>query len=196
MTSDPRIPCATTEPPALPAEQKALWRKQLRLRRRAIDSASKAAWDQAIGQRLLTWWQQAQPASLAVYWPLKDEPDLHAAYAELAARGARLLLPVVLQKDAPLAFAEWRIGEAMLQDAMGVAVPQDLRLQAGFPAAMLVPCLGFNEGNYRMGYGGGYYDRTLAATPRPQTLGIAYQCLRADFAADRHDVALDHIITE
>jgi 5,10-methenyltetrahydrofolate synthetase len=147
MTSDPRIPCATTEPPALPAEQKALLRKQLRLRRRAIDAASKAQWDQAIGQRLLAWWQQTQPASLGVYWPLKDEPDLHAAYAELAARGARLLLPVVLEKDAPLAFTEWRIGEAMVQDAMGVAVPQELRLQATYPAALLLPCLGFNEGD-------------------------------------------------
>ncbi|MYM40603.1 5-formyltetrahydrofolate cyclo-ligase [Duganella qianjiadongensis] len=196
MTSDPRIPCATTEPLALPAGQKALLRKQLRLRRRAVAAASKAQWDQAIGERLLAWWQAMQPASLGVYWPLKDEPDLHAAYAALAARGARLLLPVVLEKDAPLAFAQWEIGEAMVQDAMGVAVPQDLRLQADYPAALLVPCLGFNEGNYRMGYGGGYYDRTLARTPRPQTLGIAYQCLRAEFAADSHDVALDHIITE
>lgn len=171
-------------------------RKQLRLRRRAIDAASKAEWDRTIGERLLAWWQAVRPASLGVYWPLKDEPDLHAAYAGLAARGARLLLPVVLEKDAPLAFTEWQIGEAMVQDAMGVAVPQNLRLQADYPAALLVPCLGFNEGNYRMGYGGGYYDRTLARTPRPQTLGIAYQCLRAEFAADSHDVALDHIITE
>jgi 5,10-methenyltetrahydrofolate synthetase len=96
------------------------------------------------------------------------------------ALGARLLLPVVVQKDAALEFAEWRIGEAMVKDAMGVAVPAELRLQAAYPPALLVPCLGFNPQGYRLGYGGGFYDRTLARhEPRPQTLGIAYQCLRA-----------------
>lgn len=196
MTSDPRIPCATTGRPALPEGGKAPLRQQLLQRRRAIDAASKAAWDKAIGARILDWWQNAQPATLGVYWPLRDEPDLHATYAQLAARGARLLLPVVLEKDAALAFAEWQIGEALVKDAMGVAVPQNLRLQADCPAALLVPCLGYNGGRYRMGYGGGYYDRTLARTPRPQTLGIAYQCLQSDFAQDSHDVALDQIITE
>ena len=64
------------------------------------------------------------------------------------------------------------------------------------PPALLVPCLGFNDAGFRLGYGGGYYDRTLELAPRPFTLGIAYACLAAQFASAPHDVALDRIITE
>jgi len=193
MTSDPRIPRSASVSPV----QKADLRKQLLTARRALAPATRVAWDRAIGDHVVEWWQAARPAALGVYWPLRDEPDLQPAYAELARLGARLLLPVVVQRDAPLEFAEWRIGEAMVKDAMGVAVPADLRLQEAYPPALLVPCLGFNPQGYRLGYGGGFYDRTLARyAPRPQTLGIAYQCLQVPFASDVHDVALDRIITE
>ncbi|MYM71500.1 5-formyltetrahydrofolate cyclo-ligase [Duganella sp. FT134W] len=193
MTSDPRIPRSVSGSPA----RKADLRKQLLTARRALDPARRAAWDRAIGDHVIDWWKAARPAALGVYWPLRDEPDLHPAYAELARLGARLLLPVVVQKDAALEFAEWRIGEEMVKDQMGIAVPADLRLQAAYPPALLVPCLGFNPQGYRLGYGGGFYDRTLARhTPRPQTLGIAYQCLQVPFDSDGHDVALDRIMTE
>ncbi|RFP08370.1 5-formyltetrahydrofolate cyclo-ligase [Duganella sp. BJB475] len=190
------MPRATTAPPAPPAPQKADLRKQLLTARRALDATTRAAWNDAIGAQVIAWWKAAQPAALGVYWPLRDEPDLQAAYVELARLGARLLLPVVVEKHAALEFAEWRIGEAMVKDAMGVAVPADLRLQQAYPPALLVPCLGFNPQGYRLGYGGGFYDRTLARSPRPQTLGIAYQCLQIQFDSDGHDVALDRIITE
>ena len=196
MTSDPRIPRSATEPPAPATTAKADLRKRLLAARRALDAATRAAWDHAIGAQVVAWWRAAQPAALGVYWPLRDEPDLHAAYAELARLGARLLLPVVVEKHAALEFAEWRIGEAMVKDAMGVAVPADLRLQAAYPPALLVPCLGFNPQGYRLGYGGGFYDRTLAREPRPQTVGIAYRCLQVRFDSDGHDVALDRIVTE
>jgi 5,10-methenyltetrahydrofolate synthetase len=195
MTSDPRIPRSTIEPLAPAATEKADLRKRLLTARRGLDADTRAAWDHAIGEQVVAWWEAARPAALGVYWPLRDEPDLHAAYAQLARLGARLMLPVVVEKNAALAFAEWRIGEAMVKDAMGVAVPADLRLQPT-PPALLVPCLGFNPQGYRLGYGGGFYDRTLAREPRPQTLGIAYQCLQVKFAGDGHDVALDRIITE
>ncbi|MQA22361.1 5-formyltetrahydrofolate cyclo-ligase [Rugamonas rivuli] len=175
---------------------KADLRKQLLAARRALDASTRAAWDREIGEQVIAWWQAARPAALGVYWPLRDEPDLQPAYAELERLGARLLLPVVVEKHAALEFAEWRIGEAMVKDAMGVAVPADLRLQQAYPPALLVPCLGFNPQGYRLGYGGGFYDRTLARSPRPQTLGIAYQCLQIQFDSDGHDVALDRIITE
>lgn len=193
MTSMSRIPRSDAEPPA----RKADLRKQLLAARRTLDSATRAAWDSAIGAQVVAWWKAAQPAALGVYWPLRDEPDLHAAYAQLEGLGAKLLLPVVVQKDAALEFAEWSIGEQMVKDAMGVAVPADLRLQEAYPPALLVPCLGFNPQGYRLGYGGGFYDRTLARhAARPQTLGIAYQCLQVQFDSDGHDVALDRIITE
>jgi 5,10-methenyltetrahydrofolate synthetase len=126
---------------------------------------------------------------------LSGEPDLSETYQMLAREGAALALPVVVQRHAALAFAAWTPGEAMVTDPMGVAVPADLRTVER-PPALLVPCLGFNEERYRLGYGGGFYDRTLAAPPRPFTLGIAYACQQVRFGADEHDVPLDTVITE
>jgi 5,10-methenyltetrahydrofolate synthetase len=83
----------------------------------------------------------------------------------------------------------------MQEDSMGVAVPKDLRWVER-PAAIIVPCLGFNEDGFRLGYGGGFYDRTLAALPRPASVGVCYACQRAVFTVDAHDIALDLIVTE
>lgn len=196
MTSDSRIPRSLPEPPERTAPSKADLRRQLLAARRTLDGATRAAWDDAIAAQVLDWCRDRSVERLGVYWPLQGEPDLRAAYAELARRGVRLLLPVVVAKDAALEFAEWTIGEAMVKDAMGVAVPAQLRMATGYPQALLVPCLGFNGENYRLGYGGGYYDRTLARTPRPATLGVAYACLQAGFGSDIYDIPLDAVVTE
>jgi 5-formyltetrahydrofolate cyclo-ligase len=199
MTGEPRIPCAPLALPASAASDaqvaKAALRRSLALLRAGIDPVRKAEWDAAIGAQLLAWWRAQPVPAIGVYWPLRGEADLSVAYAELAQSGVRLALPVVLARDAPLGFADWRPGEAMVKDEMGVAVPAELRMVVR-PPALLVPCLGFNEAGYRLGYGGGYYDRTLEQAPRPFTLGIAYACLAAQFASAPHDVALDRIITE
>ena len=195
MTGEPRIPRSDSASLAPNAHKDGL-RRALATVRRALDPQQKAAWDALIGERVLAWWRaQENVATLGVYWPLRGEPDLSAAYAELAHAGVRLALPVVLRPDAPLEFAEWLPGEALVKDTMGVAVPSALRLTSR-PGALLVPCLGFNAQGYRLGYGGGYYDRTLAAIPRPRTAGVAYACQEADFASAPHDVALDLVITE
>ena len=173
-------------------------RKLLALRRTDLEPLQKAQWDAAIGARVLAWCyaqQESTHGSIGVYWPLRGEPDLSPAYAELANSGVRLSLPVVLARDAALGFAEWVPGEAMVKDKMGVAVPAVLRMVER-PPALLIPCLGFNAARYRLGYGGGFYDRTLEATPRPRTVGVAYACQQAQFASAAHDVALDLIITE
>ncbi|MEH6433796.1 5-formyltetrahydrofolate cyclo-ligase [Massilia sp. DD77] len=176
-------------------QDKSALRSALKARRRAIDHATKLAWDDRIGAQVLAWWRAHPQAMLGVYWPLAGEPDLRPAYAELAQAGVRLALPVVLARDAALGFAEWIPGEPTVNDRLGVAVPAELRLVAR-PPALLVPCLGFNAQGYRLGYGGGFYDRTLEAQPRPRTLGIAYACQLAEFAGDVHDVPLDRVITE
>ncbi|MBY0237773.1 MAG: 5-formyltetrahydrofolate cyclo-ligase [Burkholderiaceae bacterium] len=195
MTSDPRIPRNPATPPDKLPVGKAELRKQLLAYRRALAPDTRAAWDQALCANVLAWQDANQVRELGVYWPLRDEPDLHLAYAELARRGVRLLLPVVVARHTALEFAEWTLGEAMVKDTMGVAVPADLRMTA-YPPALLVPCLGYNRHRFRLGYGGGFYDRTLAAAPRPATAGIAYRCLQADFPDDPHDVALDVMLTE
>lgn len=199
MSGTSRIPRAPADLPALapsetPSERAAL-RKELSQRRAAIADVLKASHDAAIGLQVLAWQAQHRFPALGVYWALRGEVDLSAAYARLAEQGVQLLLPVVLERAAPLGFAEWIPGEPMHKDAMGIAVPLDLRLAAR-PPALLVPCLGFNAARYRLGYGGGYYDRTLAAAPRPATAGIAYACQQAAFDTMAHDIPLDLIITE
>ncbi len=189
MTSSPTI---ARTPDNL---SKAALRKTLLAARMTLTEDARRSWDQAIGATVIAWWQTRQAPLLGVYWPLRGEPDLHPAYAELAALGAHLALPVVQKKDAALLFASWQPGEPMVQDAMGVAVPAQLRL-VPCPPALLVPCLGFNPERLRLGYGGGFYDRTLAEAPRPATLGIAYCCMEATFAGELHDIALDAIVTE
>jgi len=151
--------------------------------------------DRSIGAQVLAWWRRTRPPLLVVYWPLGGEPDLSETYRLLALEGAKLALPVVLERHAPLAFAAWTPGEAMGKDLTGIAVPADLRFVAR-PPALLVPCLGFDEQGYRLGYGGGFYDRTLAGDVRPATLGVAYACQAAQFDIDVHDLPLDLIVTE
>ncbi|GAB3390516.1 hypothetical protein GCM10027317_44600 [Massilia agri] len=164
-------------------------------RRRAIDHATKRAWDDRIGARVVAWVQEHDVRMLGVYWPLAGEPDLRPAYADLAEAGVRLALPVVVERDAALGFAAWVPGEATVADSMGVAVPSELRM-VDRPDALLVPCLGFDARGYRVGYGGGFYDRTLAAEPRPKTVGIAYACQQVAFEIGKYDIPLDQMITE
>ena len=130
---------------------------------------------------------------------MRGEPDLRDVYAELAAQGVQLVLPLVVARDAPLQFAAWAPGEPLETDAMGVSIPAQISAQGRTmldPEALLIPCVGFNAVRVRLGYGGGYYDRTLAVTPRPFAIGIAYANGLARFDAAAHDVALDLIITE
>jgi 5,10-methenyltetrahydrofolate synthetase len=174
---------------------KAALRKALRSTRGALEPAIKVQWDAYIGAQVVAWWRLRQVEAIGVYWPLAGEPDLRAAYAELQAAGVRLALPVVMERDAPLAFTAWTPGEPMIPDEAGVQVPAQLRFIER-PPALLIPCLGFNAENYRLGYGGGYYDRTLEHAPRPHTLGIAYSNQEAVFSHGPYDVPLDVIVTE
>ncbi|WP_229427329.1 5-formyltetrahydrofolate cyclo-ligase [Massilia atriviolacea] len=173
-------------------------RASLKAARRALDPAEKARRDALIGARVLAWWRGLDAAgarALGVYWPLRGEPDLQPLYLELARAGVALALPLVVAPDTALAFVEWVPGEAMVSDRMGVAVPAGQRLVER-PALLLVPCLGFTAERYRLGYGGGYYDRTLEALPRPYTVGVAYAADQVAFAGGPHDVALDRVLTE
>lgn len=203
MTGTPRIPCGPSGLPESGASQaagngqdaKKALRRRLREARNGIDAATRVQWDAHIGAQVVAWWRRRQMPVLGVYWPMHGEPDLSAAYAELVDAGARLALPVVVERDAPLAFAAWTPGDPLVADGMGVMVPANMRL-LDLPGGLLVPCLGFNEEGYRLGYGGGFYDRTLEALPRPLTLGIAYACQEAVFSHAAHDVPLDVIVTE
>ena len=173
---------------------KADLRQTLIKKRSALAADSRAQWNSAITANLLTWLERHPVSVLGVYWPIRGEPELDGAYSALAQKKVQLALPVVVTKNAPLAFACWKPGDPVVVDKYGIAVPPDPQFVN--PDALLIPCVGFNEQGFRLGYGGGYYDRTLAQAPRPKAIGIAYSCLQANFGADPHDIALDVLITE
>jgi 5,10-methenyltetrahydrofolate synthetase len=170
-------------------------RKALLAARKAMPPEEKAWRDAAIGKHFLAWLERNPAASIGVYWPHAGEPDLTPIYPGLTARGIELALPVVVERDAPLAFYAWRAGEELVKDAHGVMAPA-ARIKPVQPALLLLPCLGFTTMRFRLGYGGGYYDRTLAAARETRTVGIAYATGKTDFEVDRHDIALNKIITE
>lgn len=150
--------------------------------------------DCRIAERLEAWCIEHPVKTLGVYWPIRGEPDLRHVYEKLCQRGMALALPVVTSKDAPLRFVAWAPGDAMRKDRYGIAIPaSDTAVR---PDAVLVPCVGFNAQRFRLGYGGGFYDRTLAQVPRPVAVGIAYASSLSAFEADAFDIALDRVITE
>lgn len=180
--------------PILSRESKAGLRRHLLQMRRDMDAHLRAQWDAKIDQQLIEWCKLHQPASIGVYYPIQAEPNLATAYRDLAQAGIALALPVVQGQDLPLRYAAWKPGMPTTPGAMNVPIPNDIQW-VDLPEVLLIPCVGHTDLGYRLGYGGGFYDRTLAQTPRPTTIGISYACLRADFAHDEHDIALDFILT-
>ncbi|MFZ6731612.1 5-formyltetrahydrofolate cyclo-ligase [Undibacterium sp. Ji42W] len=168
-------------------------RQLLRKKRLDMKTEQKLALDAGIGRQLLVWCQQHKPSSIGVYWPIQAEPDLRLPYQELQESGVHLALPLVVARDQALSFLDWQMGDAMVVDQYGIAIPAHGRL-VSLPQVLIIPCLGWNQAGYRLGYGGGFYDRTLAASPRPVAIGIAYACTEAEFVSEPHDIAMDVII--
>lgn len=192
------IACDASDATPEGVPDKVLLRRALLASRQSIPTVTRQDWDAELSRRVIAWtalWGHGhQGSSLGVYWPIRGEPDLRPAYVELAARGIQLALPVVIGNDKPLRFVTWNPGESMRQDTFGVSIP--VNDVATAPLALLIPCVGFNRHRIRLGYGKGFYDRTLALDPHPQAIGIAYSCGLAEFSGAPHDIALDVIITE
>jgi len=172
---------------------KSVLRTELLVSRRNMTAAHKVAAENVICQRLLDWLQRHPVTRLGVYHPIRQEPDLYPLYNALSAQGVHLSLPIIRSTESALDFIRWIPGETLVKDALGTSVPSGGVVEQ--PQALLIPCLGFNMAKIRLGYGGGYYDRTLARQPRPLAIGIAYGEAQAEFAAEAHDIALDLIIT-
>jgi 5-formyltetrahydrofolate cyclo-ligase len=170
-------------------------RRQLIAARRAMSADVKAQADARIMAALSAWLDEHQPVSLGGYLAMAGEPELMPLYEGLAARGITLAMPVALERQTALVYQRWLPGESLSKDASGMQAPVARDLQIA-PEVVLAPCVGFNEQGFRLGFGGGYFDRTLAVTPRPTALGIAYAITRASFPTDPHDIALDLIITD
>jgi 5,10-methenyltetrahydrofolate synthetase len=181
-------------------ESKKDWRTRLLPRR--IEAASDAAIGEALTDRLDTLISQFNPHSIGFYWPLRGEFDARAwITAWLDANASRrAALPIIPERHAPLAFRAWT-PEAPMREGHH-RIPEPASQEAIVPDLLLVPCVGFDRDGYRLGYGGGYYDRTLAAWPGtalPVTVGIAYEACRIDdgvLAREAHDLPLDAVVTE
>jgi 5-formyltetrahydrofolate cyclo-ligase len=162
--------------------------------RKSMTPKQRQDWDRAIADQLHAILSGVPATVIGVYWPIRGEPDLRDLYAMLAAGGKQLALPSVIDKNRPLKFCKWMPGDALFKDGMGVMVPASLHEVQ--PELLLVPCVGFNAKRIRLGYGGGFYDRTLALPGRPVAIGVAYAASQTDFPAEPHDIALDRIVTE
>lgn len=138
--------------------------------------------------------------TISGYWPIRSEPDLRPLLAALSAGGREIALPVVPAPDQPLRFHAWQPGDALVAGPLGTVTPHPDRPERP-PAIMLVPLLAFDRKHRRLGYGGGFYDRTISglrATGRPLfTIGIGYAGLEiAEVPTDPWDQTLDAILTE
>lgn len=176
------------------------WRKARReeilSRRVSVTTEERRVWNEAITAALLEGFPLLQQAVVGFYWPFKGEFDPRFAIHGWRRGGARAALPVVVQKGAPLQFREWWPGVGTSTGVFGLPVPEGTDLVT--PQALLIPPIGFDLGGYRLGYGGGYFDRTLAAlTPQPLKIGVAYELSRmASIQPQPHDIPMDFIVTE
>jgi 5,10-methenyltetrahydrofolate synthetase len=175
-----------------PIQKKEL-REQLLLFRKNLPPHTKQRFDSSLQQHLLSWIQAQKINSLGIYWPIQNEPDLFPLYTQLHKKGITLALPVIQERF--LHFALWVPNAPTEPGAYQIPIPISPHSFIQ-PQALLIPSLGFTPNKYRLGYGGGFYDRTLQKTPRPITIGIAYQETRYHFTNEAHDIPLDIIITE
>lgn len=175
---------------------KAALRKDLLAKRHAVSETDRKAWNAAITQNLVDGFPQLAGMTVGIYWPYKGEIDPRHAMRHFRARGATTALPEVVRKAHPLQFRRWWPGVAMTRGAYDIPIPKDTELVE--PQALLMPPVGFDAKGFRLGYGGGFYDRTLASIePRPLTIGVAFELSRVDSIRPQDfDLAMDYVVTE
>jgi 5-formyltetrahydrofolate cyclo-ligase len=175
------------------------WRKEQRAQlipaRVAIPDAIRDAWT----KRIIA---SVEPIVMAVdgpvsfYWPFRGEPNLRPLMRRMVAAGKTVALPVVVEKCQPLEFRPWTPGCEMTLGVWNIPIP-DTRERVT-PRLLLAPVVGFDPQRYRLGYGGGYFDRTLAALIGPRTvIGVGYDSQAVETIHPLpHDIPMDRIVTE
>jgi 5-formyltetrahydrofolate cyclo-ligase len=164
------------------------------------ENPARAGMDEALAAQLRRVIDQHDVACIGFYWPVAGEFDARKVMAQwLAVSDAREgALPVVVQPHAAMAFHAWHADSPMKAGRYKIPVPEEERVIV--PDLLLIPCVGFDADRFRLGYGGGYYDRTLAAwqaEKKPVTIGIAFEAGKCDaLPRESHDMPLDAIVTE
>ena len=160
----------------LPAEQRRRWSERIDAELRVIVAG--------------------RPGVIGVYWPFRAEFDPRPLVDWAVASRRSVALPVVVDKKGPLEYRAWRPGERLVDGVLGIPVPEKREIVT--PQIVLAPLVGFDPQCYRLGYGGGYFDRTLAAlSPRPLAIGVGFDIqLLETIYPQPFDVAMDLIVTE
>ena len=176
------------------------WRKAERQRliaaRLAATPAQREAWSASIAEGLARAIGGFEGLVVSVYWPFRGEPDLRPWMQAVARGGGTCALPVVVEKGQPLVFRSWKEGDPLERGVWNIPVPA-----AGahvIPDVSIAPVVGFDPQCFRLGYGGGFFDRTLASLPRkPRIFGVGYdlQALQTIHPLP-HDIPMDAIVTE
>lgn len=168
-------------------------------RRMALSEAEWQKQSEQLSRHLLTalarrGWPQAGQV-LAFCWPFRQEPDIRFLLPDWISRGVQLVLPVVVSPDAPLIFRRWSPGETLVPDRYGIPTP--VQGETLVPNLLLLPGQAFDQAGYRLGYGAGFFDRTLSRLPRPWVCGL---CFDADYGIaidpQPHDQRVDALVTE
>ncbi|HYF06773.1 MAG TPA: 5-formyltetrahydrofolate cyclo-ligase [Acetobacteraceae bacterium] len=172
---------------------------EMKAEARRLALARRASCDPALGVRLadIVLRDAAPPAGaiIAGFWPMGSEIDIRPLLQALQARGHPLCLPVTPRRGQPLVFRLWRWGDTLANGAFGTKQPAGEETVT--PDFLLVPLLAFDRVGRRLGYGAGYYDRTLAALPRATALGVAYAAQEMpEVPAGPDDMPLPRIATE
>ena len=176
------------------------WRKAQRsllvARREALGETERKAMNERITSHLLGGFEIPRDAVVAFCWPYRAEFDARFAVRRWRDAGAIAALPEVVTNGAPLQFRKWWPGAPMRSGVYDIPFPDGTEIV--LPDIAIVPMNGFDASGYRLGYGGGFFDRTLAASdPRPIAVGVSYEALRLDtIFPQSHDIAMDFVVTE
>jgi 5-formyltetrahydrofolate cyclo-ligase len=176
-----------------------VWRRGERERLLAQRMALSPAVRRAAGEKIAAGIREMlaeRPGALGVYWPFRGEFDPRPLIDMVVGLGQMIALPVVVDKKGPLEYRAWKPGEALIVGVWDIPIPE--RRDIVVPATVLAPLVGFDRACYRLGYGGGYFDRTLAALqPRPVAIGVgfAFQEIATIHPQD-FDIPMDALVTE
>jgi 5,10-methenyltetrahydrofolate synthetase len=176
------------------------WRKAERERliaaRLAVPADERASMSARIAKGLDAVIGDIAGRMVSLYWPFRGEPDLRPWMTEINARGGRTALPLVVEKGRPLVFRAYKHGDKLEKGVWNIPIPAEG--EPVFPDIVVSPVVGIDPGRYRLGYGGGFYDRTLAAMPfKPLVIGIGYELQRIPtIYPQAHDIPMDHLVTE
>jgi 5-formyltetrahydrofolate cyclo-ligase len=150
---------------------------------------------EAAKQKLLISLDLKKYPVLGIYWPMRGEIDVRDIARRHVEAGGVVGLPVVVEKGAPVEFWKWQPGMGMKRGVWNIPIP--MTREVVIPEACIVPLVGFDSGKYRLGYGGGYYDRTLAGLPRrPFCVGLGFaEAELPSIFPQPHDIPMSVIVT-